>query len=78
MKLLRRPWVSLAPVLLFTNCVLLAAPAAGQTTSAVIPYRFLPRHSVLTETGGIFPREVDYRVFGTFDWVESRPGPAAA
>jgi hypothetical protein len=37
-------------------------------------YRFLPRYSVLHESGGIYPREVDFRVIGTFDLV-TEPGP---
>jgi hypothetical protein len=37
-------------------------------------YRFLPRHSVLHESGGFYPREVDFRVYGTFDLV-TEPGP---
>jgi hypothetical protein len=32
-------------------------------------YRFLPRFSVLHESGGFYPREVDFRVYGTFDFV---------
>jgi hypothetical protein len=40
-------------------------------------YRFLPRHSLLNETGGIFPRDIDYRVFGTFDFVDTTRIPFA-
>lgn len=32
-------------------------------------YRFIPRFSVLTESGGIYPRETDFRVRGEFDLV---------
>jgi len=40
-------------------------------------YRFLPRLSVLNESGGIFPRDIDYRVFGTFDWRDTTVNPVA-
>lgn len=46
-------------------------------------YRFLSSQSVLNESGGFFPRDVDYQVFGTFDLVtgwddrESWPGQSA-
>jgi hypothetical protein len=40
-------------------------------------YRFLPRRSILNETGGIYPRDIDYRVFGTFDWRDTTVNPVA-
>jgi hypothetical protein len=46
--------------------------ALAQSTEApekVASYRFLPRFSVLNETGGFYPRDIDYRVRGTFDLV---------
>lgn len=46
--------------------------ARAQSTDAlkrISHYRFLPRLSILNETGGLYPRDVDYRVRGEFDFV---------
>jgi hypothetical protein len=56
-------------------CIALAGVAPSIATAQVelklgrSSYRFLPRYSVLHESGGIYPREVDFRVFGTYDFV---------
>jgi hypothetical protein len=52
----------------------LATGAGAQDLERSAHYRFLPRHSVLNESGGIYPRDVDFRVMGTFDF-ERRIGP---
>jgi hypothetical protein len=52
----------------------LAGGALAQSSDGpekITHYRFLPRFSVLNETGGIYPRDIDYRVRGTFDFVTS-------
>jgi hypothetical protein len=52
----------------------LSTDAGAQDVERSAHYRFLPRHSVLNESGGIYPRDVDFRVMGTFDF-ERRLGP---
>jgi hypothetical protein len=52
----------------------LAAAADAQDLERSTHYRFLPRHSVLNESGGIYPRDTDFRVYGEFDF-ERRIGP---
>jgi hypothetical protein len=54
--------------------ICLAGAANAQDGERSIHYRFLPRHSVLNETGGIYPRDINYRVSGEFDF-ERRLGP---
>ena len=44
-------------------------PADGQEISSANSYRFLPKLSVLNETGGFAGVDVDYRVMGTFDFT---------
>lgn len=55
----------------------LAGAADAQDGQLSTHYRFLPRHSVLNESGGIYPRDVDFRVRGTFDFVDGTRHPAA-
>jgi hypothetical protein len=50
----------------FGSCF--AGAADAQDGQRSTHYRFLPRHSVLNETGGIYPRDIDYRVRGEFDF----------
>lgn len=52
----------------------LAGAANAQEGERSTHYRFLPRYSVLNESGGIFPRDTDFRVYGEFDF-ERRFGP---
>jgi hypothetical protein len=62
-------------LLIASFCIALAGVAPSVATAQVelkpgrTSYRFLPRYSVLHESGGIYPREVDFRVFGTYDFV---------
>jgi len=50
-----------------------ATEAVAQATVEIRRgYRFLPRFSVLNESGGIAGQDVDFRVRGTFDFV-TRP-----
>jgi hypothetical protein len=50
------------------------APARGQWESTVDTYRFLPRVSVLHQTGGIAGVDQRFRVRGTFDFrIEQSP-----
>jgi hypothetical protein len=55
-------------------CIALVGVASVATAQVELKperttYRFLPRYSVLHELGGIYPREVDFRVYGTYDFV---------
>ncbi|MBA3482041.1 MAG: PEP-CTERM sorting domain-containing protein [Pirellulales bacterium] len=68
MKRSSRSLLALVVVLAAGFGFCLAAAANAQDFERSTHYRFLPRHSVLNETGGIFPRDIDYRVFGEFDF----------
>jgi hypothetical protein len=48
--------------------------AAADSPTVLSHYRFLPKVSVLSESGGIYPHTTDFRVFGTFDFTAG-PGP---
>jgi hypothetical protein len=50
-------------------CGLLAQSVEAQTLQPTERYRFLPRQSVLNETGGFAGVDVDYRVMGTFGFT---------
>jgi hypothetical protein len=52
---------------------LAADAASADLPERVRHYRFLPQRSVLNESGGIYPRSTDFRVYGTFDFVTARP-----
>lgn len=52
---------------------LCAAVRNAVAEPTVVEYRFLPQLSVLNESGGFYPRDVDYRVRGTFDFVTETP-----
>jgi len=57
---------------LFSVLASLGGAASAQAPDAptiIRHYRFLPRRSVLNESGGKPPRDVDFRVFGPFDFV---------
>jgi hypothetical protein len=42
-------------------------PAPAEHPSTLTPYRFLPRFSVLNQSGGIAGVDIDFRVHGRFD-----------
>jgi hypothetical protein len=46
-----------------------AWPCRAIPPDTITPYRFLPSRSDLTETGGLYPRHIDYRVYGTLDFA---------
>lgn len=57
-----------------------AAPGSAQTpefSTLIGRYRFLPRHSVLNETGGFPGRDTNYRVHGTFELHDTSRLPTA-
>jgi hypothetical protein len=56
---------------------LIADSAAAQAPDSIQHYRFLPRFSVLNQSGGIAGFDIDFRVLGTFDFV-TRPGETDA
>jgi hypothetical protein len=66
---MRRFVVSAAAV-----AALLANSSFGQAPSNLTHYRFL-RSSTLTETGGFAGVDIDYRVFGMFDFVNPLLAP---
>ena len=66
--------LSLAWIVMLAGSVTASAQGLPELAPQSTHYRFLPRFSVLNETGGIFPRDIDYRVRGTFDFVTD-PGP---
>jgi hypothetical protein len=67
----RTALVVLAIALIGGSTLTAVHDAAAEPT--VVEYRFLPQLSVLNESGGIYPRSVDYRVRGTFDFVTETP-----
>jgi hypothetical protein len=59
-------------VKVFLVSALAGVPAShiqANPPDTLAPYRFLPAQSTLTETGGIYPRNIDYRIDGTFDFA---------
>jgi hypothetical protein len=58
---------------LWALVALTALPGQASPLDTVKSYRFLPSQSVLTETGGIYPRHIDYRVYGPFDFATHWP-----
>jgi hypothetical protein len=66
-------WLALASVFAFGS---LPRAAFGQLTDKTIPYQFLPRPSIILETGGFAGFHNEFHVRGTFDF-HLTPSPLA-
>jgi hypothetical protein len=70
---MRRLYLLLAWLAVLSGAVAATAQELSDFAPQTTHYRFLRRFSVLNETGGIYPRDIDYRVLGTFDLITSGP-----